>query len=1474
MALKASDRRRASASNNLLGNYRIAGNEQTMLVRDIISEGPIEGLVAGGTSIYLNDDTLMTQAESPISSAGGQLKVTGSVGSKVLTVSNPGNIVNANKLDADFIVIRNILTVKGNITLVKATDISFPGSDTIRMSYTYKFTITSGGTFTTSLGSSLTGGSVPASGVTDLIGSAVLPDGSGTPLLNITSTSFEFISTKSTLDELTMPVIVTVSQFYKIIGTTTDTITLASPLQYAVSNRDISVPGRKPVIKGKGSANSTGGDKKYINSSFQFSPGILDQAPHSSFFGSGTSSFELSGPDIGSNLTDDAPQTIQGLGGSVTASQIAAIDKAVITFQYPNGLYRVNKDQGNEYPEFVAYRIELAVQRTTDVNELNTFVKLPGTYTYTASEPPAQSYKAVPITIGEKLTLHLAKTKDAYLVTEVVDLEPYKPFVDFRIRVTRVTGSGESNNSETMYSTPNWKDHPNSTSIHTAKISNVTGLLTEKFNYPYTALATVTFSSKNFSSMPTRGYECFGMKVQVPDIYITREENDGLNAKYTRDPSNGGDSGIIQFWSGAFREEKVYTDNPAWIFYDIVTNNRYGIGDWMQKEGDSFVDIDIYSLFKIAKYCDELVPDGKGGLEPRMRGNFYFTKATDCYKVLKDIATSFRSILYWADGKLMPVMDAPREPVYTFTKGNVIGGEFSYESTGSKTRANQIVVSWVNPANNYKMEPLIVEDRDNIIDTGRILQEDATAFGATSYGQALRYGRWKLWTAINQTEIISFSTSINAAFLAPGDVINVQDAHEHSIAFSGRILGVASATRVTLDRQIPITVNANNSYQIAVLYTGTFGILNQASATVNGVVYSKGDVIPSITTKEAAENVVDSTTGTYVDILLSNTSYVVTRDVVSSSVDSNGKTVLVCDPFDTNPAVNTIWAIKHLQGGREVATSYKQYKIMSISQDEKSKYSIAAVEYFDEKFQTIETDFTLEQDDPIFPDESTYDDVPNVQDLRVSVVPKLTEAGENVVVYWNAPLSIYPTTNSVTYEHLRGYEIEYLDQDERYIEEIGPDKTSHSLNLNSIDSSLFVGITVISTNGRRSEQVTAAFNLSENKLGTATRFKGLRVGALSDTHMSLNTETGLISFIKQPTLAPSSIESQAKTILTEVSQASSDIAIGSSAYVFVDYSKMSSGDAIKLINYLDNTTLKVPYWYDIQDANTFTTRTGTVTITANSSKVTGNNTQFTEVFSEEKQNVIRFTSTKAALVSYVESDTVLYIDRVFSTNTVSTYSSPSLDLDYSQDFLIAKIDRVEADKYAKTSYLTIDTDLEAAGIYSIKTIYADDEQGSNPSFDPEGKSFVYFYRYLGEEPSLVFESQEELDLSFPQPGEEDVIILLSDISGVVFARVQGESALSVVISSSNEGFIFKNNEGASKLLTAKVYDNATGLEITSAETTISYNWTIDGTQAYVDADNNLDQNAGIPATQSTIWVGPEDIVDNGSNLISCEVTVD
>ena len=197
-----------------------------------------------------------------------------------------------------------------------------------------------------------------------------------------------------------------------------------------------------------------------------------------------------------------------------------------------------------------------------------------------------------------------------------------------------------------------------------------------------------------------------------------------------------------------------------------------------------------------------MVPDASGGTEPRFTCNVYFQSRTEAFKILTDLASVFRGMMYWIDGQVVGVQDRPKEPIYTFTASNVIEGLFSYESTGQRARVNQIAVTWNDPDQLYKKSTLIVDDIDNITTSGRINPKSIIAFGCTSEGQAARVGKWHLLTDTLETEIVKFETGINAGFIRPGDIINIQDARLNAIEFSGRAAASSTTSTVNLDRSV------------------------------------------------------------------------------------------------------------------------------------------------------------------------------------------------------------------------------------------------------------------------------------------------------------------------------------------------------------------------------------------------------------------------------------------------------------------------------------------------------------------------------------------------------------------------------------------------------------------------------------------------------------------------------------------------
>ena len=374
----------------------------------------------------------------------------------------------------------------------------------------------------------------------------------------------------------------------------------------------------------------------------------------------------------------------------------------------------------------------------------------------------------------------------------VMNTEQFQPYDNWRIRIRRINDL-------------NFKD---SSFRHTnpCTLATVESIVKDKLRYPHTSYAAVSFNAKDFNSqLPERAYSLKGLKIQVPTNYLTREETGGA-AAYTRNISSGATESTYQNWDGNFRGDtttynvtsvnhtKVFCDNPVWVFYDLLINERYGIGQFIDKS-----QIDIYELFRIAKYCDEEVPDGNGGTEPRFTCNVFLSKAAEATKVLKQFASIFRGVALWNEGNLTVSVDRPKEPVYTFSKANVLGGAFTYEGTGDRVRTNQVKVTWNDPNDNFRQSTEYVEDYESIADTGRIVRAEQLAFACTSRGQAHRLGKWKLLTEQNEKETVSFSTSLNAAGLKPGDVILVQDADKDRASYSGRVSNYNPEAGLTLD---------------------------------------------------------------------------------------------------------------------------------------------------------------------------------------------------------------------------------------------------------------------------------------------------------------------------------------------------------------------------------------------------------------------------------------------------------------------------------------------------------------------------------------------------------------------------------------------------------------------------------------------------------------------------------------------------
>ncbi|EMF5624067.1 phage tail protein [Enterobacter hormaechei subsp. steigerwaltii] len=309
----------------------------------------------------------------------------------------------------------------------------------------------------------------------------------------------------------------------------------------------------------------------------------------------------------------------------------------------------------------------------------------------------------------------------------------------------------------------------------TMTLQSYTEVIDAKLRYPNTALLYIEFDSSQFNgSIPQIACEPRGRVIRVPDTY---------------DPETRTYSGT---WLGTFKW--AWTDNPAWIFYDLVVSDRFGLGDRL-----TTANIDKWTLYQVAQYCDQMVPDGKGGsgTEPRYTCNVYIQERNDAYTVLRDFAAIFRGMTYWGDDQVVALADMPRDVDFTYTHANVIDGRFTYSSSTTKNRYANALVSWSDPDNAYSdaMEPVFEQA---LVSRYGFNQLEITAIGCTRQSEANRKGRWGILTN-NKDRVVTFNVGEDGNIPQPGYVIAVADRNLSGRDLGGRV-SVVNGRVLTLDR--------------------------------------------------------------------------------------------------------------------------------------------------------------------------------------------------------------------------------------------------------------------------------------------------------------------------------------------------------------------------------------------------------------------------------------------------------------------------------------------------------------------------------------------------------------------------------------------------------------------------------------------------------------------------------------------------
>ncbi|EFO1624104.1 host specificity protein J, partial [Escherichia coli] len=366
--------------------------------------------------------------------------------------------------------------------------------------------------------------------------------------------------------------------------------------------------------------------------------------------------------------------------------------------------------------------------------------------------------------VTEKDITIKGKTTSQYLASVVVDNLPPRPF---SIRMRRMT---PDSTTDQLQNKTLW--------------SSYTEIIDVKQGYPNTALVGVQVDSEQFGSQQvSRNYHLRGRILQVPSNY---------------NPQTRQYSGI---WDGTFKP--AYSNNMAWCLWDMLTHPRYGMGKRL-----GAADMDKWALYVIGQYCDQSVPDGFGGTEPRITCNAYLTTQRKAWDVLSDFCSAMRCMPVWNGQTLTFVQDRPSDKVWTYNRSNVVmpddGAPFRYSFSALKDRHNAVEVNWIDPDNGWETATELVEDTQAIARYGRNVTK-MDAFGCTSRGQAHRAGLWLIKTELLETQTVDFSVGAEGLRHVPGDVIEICDDDYAGIRTGGRVLAVNSQTRtLTLDREITL----------------------------------------------------------------------------------------------------------------------------------------------------------------------------------------------------------------------------------------------------------------------------------------------------------------------------------------------------------------------------------------------------------------------------------------------------------------------------------------------------------------------------------------------------------------------------------------------------------------------------------------------------------------------------------------------
>ena len=419
-----------------------------------------------------------------------------------------------------------------------------------------------------------------------------------------------------------------------------------------------------------------------------------------------------------------------------------------------------------------------------------------------------------------------------------------------------------------------------------------------KVNYGGTACAALSLDAEQFSSLPSRAYDVKGLKVKIPSNATPHEDGYLLFSSLPFD--------------GQIQERKQWTTCPVCCFYDMITNKRYGAGEFIDADNVSWID-----LINLSKYCNELVGPA-GRKEPRFAINTVIGTQAAAYNVLQDLASVFRGMIFWKSNTVQIAADhgnladsdgnrAPLDPVHIFTNSNVVNGSFSYSGSSLKTRSTRVVARYNDPENFYKPNYIIIEDKEAISKYG-LQTREIVAFGCTSKTQAQRMAKWVMTSEELEGDTITFSVGLEGLNVLPGQIFAVSDAMRQGARLAGRIVG-AHKNSIIADQNVS-SLDGSNDQLTVVLPDGRVQV---RPVTLDGT------------------------------------------PIIQVSPD-----------FDEPPADNAVWTIT------DTSLANQKFRCLSVAEGENGTYSITGVQHVDSIYDVVEGD----QQDLDFPDTTLFGDRP------------------------------------------------------------------------------------------------------------------------------------------------------------------------------------------------------------------------------------------------------------------------------------------------------------------------------------------------------------------------------------------------------------------------------------------------------------------------------------------------------------------